>query len=371
MRFTDKYLYVKFTKEVMLSNPANGEIVYHTTKPTDSAVNTSVNLGEIRAGVSNPIVAIIPSDTNVTVDITAADFNLAMRAYQSGGNHGYGAPTLVCQDVVASSTTLTIPDTLGTPVKGQGYDSVFAWVQTVGSGSSLISDGTPYAVDSSRNVTGFTATASTTYKVWYFVNKATTEYATMTSQFDPAVLNCRIVQPVFANESGSASNTDTQVGELITVVPYLKLGGNAGVTGSSSSNSTTSVSGTAIAYEDAVIQAGCSACSESASDLAYYLFVPCDDTGMIDGLVYIGGSVTMPKSSTYQLQPYLVVNGSLVKPDPAFMTYTVSTTVTGMSVSNAGVVTSGSTAGDGEITATFNNGTTTLTCPINVTVSNS
>lgn len=368
MRFTNKYLYVKFTKEVMLSNPATGEIVYHTTKPTDSAVNTSVNMGEIRAGVSNPIVAIIPSDTNVTVDITAADFNLAMRAYQSGGNHGYGAPTLVCQDVVASSTTLTIPDTLGTPVAGQGYTSVFAWVQTVGSGSTLISDGTPYAVDASRNLTGFAATANTTYKVWYFVNKATTEYATLTSQFDPAVLNCRIVQPVYANETGSASNTDTQVGELITVVPYLKLGGNAGVTGSSSNNSTTSVSGTAIAYEDAVIKAGCASCSEAAADLAYYLFVPCDDAGMIEGMVYIGGSVTMAKSSTYQLHPYLVVNGSLVKPDPAFMTYTVSTTITGLSVTNAGVVTSGTAAGDGEITASYDDGTTELTCPINVTV---
>lgn len=369
MRFTNKYLYVKFTKEVMLSNPATGEIVYHTTKPTDSAVNTSVNLGEIRAGVSNPIVAILPSDTNVTVEITAADFNLAMRAYQSGGNHGYGAPTLVCVDIPATGATLTIPvATSGSPVIGQGYDSKFAWVQEVGAGSTLVSDGTPYAIGNDNTITGFTATSGKTYKVWYFVDKATTEYATLTSHFDPAVLNCRIVQPVFANESGAPSQTDTQVGELITIVPYLKLGGNAGVTGSSSANSTTSVSGTAIAYEDAVIEAGCSACSESASDLAYYLFVPCDDSGMIDGLVYVGGAITVAKSSTTQLQFYLAVNGSLAKPDPAYMTYSMTTAITGTTVSNAGVLSAGSTAGSGELTATYNDGTTTLTCPLNVTV---
>lgn len=368
MRFTSKYLYVKFTKEVMLSSPSTGEIVYHTTKPTDSAVNTSVNMGEIRAGVSNPIVAIIPSDTNVTVDITAADFNLAMRAYQSGGNHGYGAPTLVCTDITATGTTLTIPTSGGTPVAGQGYNSVFAWVQTVGSGSTLISDGTPYAIDENGNVTGFAAVSGTTYKVWYFVDKATTEYATLTSQFDPAVLNCRIVQPVFANDTGNASNTDTQVGELITVIPYLKLGGNAGVTGSSSSNSTTSVSGTAIAYEDAVIKAGCSACSEASADLAYYLFVPCDDSGMIDGVVYIGGEVTMGQSSTFQLQPYLAVNGSLVNPDPAMLSYEVTTALTGLSVSETGLVTSGSTAGSGEITITYTDRSNIFTSVVNVTV---
>ncbi|MBQ1976271.1 MAG: hypothetical protein II227_02415, partial [Clostridia bacterium] len=162
--------------------------------------------------------------------------------------------------------------------------------------------------------------------------------------------------------------TDTQVGELITVIPYLKLGGDAGVTGSSSSNSTTSVSGTAIAYEDAVIKAGCSACSESASDLAYYLFVPCDDSGMIDGLVYIGGEVTMGQSSTFQLQPYLAVNGSLVKPDPAMLSYEVTTALTGLSVSGTGLVTSGSTAGSGEITITYTDRSNIFTSVVNVTV---
>lgn len=371
MRFNQKYLYVKFTKEVTISNPATGEVWYYSDKPTDSAVNTSINLGEIRAGISNPIVAIIPSDTNVTVDITAADFNLAMRAYQSGGKHGYGAPTLVCVDVTASGTTLTIPETAGTPVAGQGFDSAFAYVQVIGAASSVAGDGTPYAIDGSGNITGFTATASTKYKIWFWVNKATTEYATLTSKFDPAIVNCRLVQPVFANESGTPSKTDTQVGNLITIIPYLKLGGNAGVQGSSSNNSTTSVSGTAISYDDAVVEEGCSGCGEVGSDLAYYLYVPCDDSGMIDGLVFVGGSITVAKSSTTQLQPYLVVNGSLVKPDPAFMTYTVSTALTGVSVSNAGVLTAGTTSGNAEVTATYSEGSSSpsYSCPLNVTVS--
>lgn len=368
MRFNYKHLYVKFTEEVTLSNPATGEVWYYSDKPTDSAVNTSVNMGEIRAGVANPIVAIIPSDTNVQVEITAADFNLAMRAYQSGGAHGYGAPTLVCSDITATGATLTIPEGAGTPVAGQGFDEAFAYVQTVGEASTVSGDGTPYSIDASGNIVGFTATSGTTYKVWYWIDKATTEYVRMSSKFDPAIANCRLVQPVFANESGTPGKTDTQVGKLITIIPYLKLGGNAGVTGSSSQNSTTSVSGTAIAYDNAVVSAGCGDCGEAGSDLAYYLYVPCDDAGMIDGMVFVGGSITVAQGSTTQLQPYLVVNGSLVKPDPAFMSYTFSTAISGSSVTNAGVLTAGTTAGSGEITATFNDGTNNISCPLNVTV---
>lgn len=371
MRFNKKYLYVKFTKEVTLSDPATGEVWYYSDKPTESAVNTSVNMGEIRAGVSNPIVSIIPSDTNVTVDITAADFDLAMRAYQSGGKHGYGASTLICVDVTAASSTLTIPETAGTPVAGQGFDSAFAYVQEIGAASSVSGDGAPYAIDGSRNITGFSATSGKKYKIWFWVNKATTEYATLTSKFDPAIANCRLVQPVFANDSGTPGKTDTQIGNLITIIPYLKLGGNAGVTGSSSNNSTTSVSGTAIAYDDAVVEEGCSGCGESGADLAYYLYVPCDDSGLIEGLVFVGGAIEVAKSSVTQLQPYLVVGGSLVKPDPAFMAYTMSTAITGTSVSNAGVLTAGSTAGSGEVTATYSEGSSSpsYSCPLNVTVS--
>lgn len=368
MRFNYKHLYVKFTEEVTLSDPATGEVWYYSDKPTDSAVNTSVNLGEIRAGVGNPIVAIITTDTNVTVDITAADFNLAMRAYQSGGAHGYGAPTLVCSDVTATGTSISIPETAGTPVAGQGFSEAFAYVQTVGAASSVSGDGTPYAIGSGGVIDGFVSTPGTTYKVWYWIDKATTEYVRMSSKFDPAIANCRLVQPVFANESGTPGKTDTQVGKLITIIPYLKLGGNAGVTGSSSQNSTTSVSGTAIAYDSAVVSAGCGDCGEAGSDLAYYLYVPCDDAGMIDGIVFVGGSVSVAKNSTTQLQPYLVVGGSLVKPDPAFMSYEFTTAISGSSVSAAGVLSAGSTAGSGEITATYDDGSNEVSCPLNVTV---
>lgn len=368
-RFTDKYLFVKFAESITLSDPSTGDIVYYSNKPTDVNINPSVSMGEIRAGVGNPVVAVIPTDTNLPVEITDAAFSLKVRAYQAGGQHGYGAATLICADVTASGTSLTVPvATYGTPVKGQGFDDVVCYVQTVGSGSALLTDGKAYAITSAGAVTGFTATSGTTYKVWYWVNKASTEYTTLTSVFDPNIFNCRLTMPVFANDTGSGNNTGTRIGTLVVVIPYLKLGGNAGIAGSSSNNSTTSVSGMAISYDEAVIGAGCNACADAAAVLAHYLFVPCDDANMIKGIVVLGGEVEMEKSSTATVDAYLVVGDSLVTPDPAFVTISLSNAPSGTSVSG-NVITSGSTAGSGTINIAYDDGTTELSATAGLTVS--
>ena len=372
MRFTDKRLYVKFSSSVTLTNPANGTVDYYTNIASDTQVNTSVTMGEVRGGVGNPIVAIIPSDTNVTVDFTTQDFNLKMRALQSGGLHGFGAPTRICVDVNPTSSTLTVPvDTSGTPVAGQGYSDVFCYVQTIGEGSLVAGDGIPYPIDpTTGEVSGFTADTTKQYKVWYWVNKASTEYVTLTSNFDPNVEHCEIVQPVYANEQAAADRTGTKIGELITIIPYLKLGGAAGVTGSSSSVSTTSGTGTAISYEDATIQAGCGSCNESASALVHYLFVRCDDAGMLDGLYLLGGSVEVEAEETFATSFRLQVGGTgSAVPDPAFMSYELSG-LNGSTVSGGGVITAGATTGSGTLTATYDDGATTLTCSVPVTVVN-
>ena len=89
MRFFDKRIYVKFTSSVTLTNPSTGAVDYYTNIASDTQVNTSMTMGEVRGGVGNPIVAILPSDTNVTVDFTTPDFNLKMRAMQAGGKYGF------------------------------------------------------------------------------------------------------------------------------------------------------------------------------------------------------------------------------------------------------------------------------------------
>ena len=357
-RFTDIYRYAKFAEYVRVKDPTNGNIIYFTNKPTNVNSNPSVTTGEIRAGVGNGIVAMIPSDTSLGVEIEAADFNLKMRAYQAGGKHGYGAPTWTCATVTASGASLTVDvSASGTPVAEQGYEKAYCYVQEVGAASEIVSDGVAYEISAAGVVSGFSATSGKTYKVWFHVNSASTEYVTLSSNFDPAVVNLEYGIPVFANEN-AANVTNNRVGTLIVLVPFFKLNGSgAGVGGSSSANTTTGISGMAIGYDDTVIGAECNPCADGAPDLCHYLFVPCDGSNKPSGLVIIGGFISVESGASVPVECYLVVNNTLVVPDPAFLSYEAgSAPTTGtFTVSDTGVITGG-TAGEASLVITYENG---------------
>lgn len=352
--FTDVYRYAKFAEYVRVKDPTNGNIIYFSNKPTNVNSNPSVTTGEIRAGVGNGIVAMIPSDTSLGIEIEAADFNLLMRAYQAGGKHGYGAPTWTCAAVTASGTSLTVPvATTGTPIAEQGYSTAYCYVQEVAAGSSILSDGVAYEISAAGVISGFTATSGKTYKVWFHVNSASTEYVTLTSNFDPAVVNLEYGVPVYAN-SNAANATNNRVGTLVCLYPFFKLNGSgAGVGGSSSANTTTGISGMAIGADQTAIGASCDPCADAAPDLCHYLFIPCDGSNKPDSMVILGGYVSVAKGGTATIPVYLVVNGQLVAPDPAFLSYSLSSAPSGTTVSDAGVISAGSTAGTCTVTVTY------------------
>ena len=366
--FSREYYLSKFVESITVSRPMTGEILYYSNKLSEANLSTSVTLGEIRAGVGNPIIGIIPSDSNLTVEITDQNLDIAIRAYQTGGLHGFGAPTRVCQDVEAKGTPLAIdPSVYGAPVAGQGMTEALCYVQTVGAESTIVSDGMPYQIAADGTISGFDAVLNTTYKVWYWANLPTTEYTTILADMDPSVVTVRFVYPVYSNlkEDG----TGTRIGSLEVVVPFMKFGGNAGINGNGSSNVNTTISGQAIAYQNPIVQAGCGSCTDASAALAHYLYIPCNSgADSIQGLFYVGGAVEIATNSSKQLEFLLMVNGNPVRPDPALMRYQALSAPTGTSVSASGVVTTGATAGSFEVNGTYQIGENSWSCPVNVEV---
>ena len=112
-------------------------------------------------------------------------------------------------------------------------------------------------------------------------------------------------------------------------------------------------------------------CGDVSNPLAYYVYSPCNDAEIVQGIAVIGGLVSLPISSTKQIPVYLVMpDHTLVKPTSysTGFTYTGSGLPTGTSVSVAGVVSSGTTAGSGEVEISYTDGENTFTCPVNVEV---
>ena len=371
IRFTGASLFLKGTATAYLQDPTTNNIVYASDKFQTANVSTSVDLGEIRGGLASPIVALIPSNSALNVNFVAADFSMFAKAAQTGAKLTYGAPVMVCQTVVASGTGLNIDTSNGTPVAAVGASDVVCFVQEVGASSPVETGGVAYPISADGAIAGFTAVSGKTYKVWYHINRANAQLATMSSAFDPNLFRFTAIMSVYDMAGATGNNQGTHVGNLIIVVPRLKLGGDAGgLTGDQTTADTTSITGQALAFSPETIDGDCDDCSGAANPFAYYMYVPCDTTTGIEGLALIGGVVSVPQGGSVQTNFKLVVNGNnLVPVDQAFMSYEMTTAITGVSVSANGLVTASDTAtGDGELTATYSNGGQTFSIPVNVTV---
>ena len=131
LNLNNQYLYVKGTCNVNVSDIATGEVVFASSKVMNNALTTSVDMGEIRAGLGNPIAIQLPSNAAVNLELSTADFNLQARAMQVGGMLAYNGIRPMCAAVTASGTTISLPEG-ATPVANYGFDKVYAYVTYAG-----------------------------------------------------------------------------------------------------------------------------------------------------------------------------------------------------------------------------------------------
>lgn len=349
--FTDRKLYVKGTCQAQVADTSTGDILYQSNKFQTASINTSVNTEPIRAGLGNGIAAIIPSDSDMTVDFNAADFSMWAKAAQVGAALTYNAPVPVCQIITATTTALTLDLAEGAPVAQLGQNKVVCYVLEVGANAPIGTYGAAYDIDATGKISGFTAVVGTTYKVWYFVNRPNARVARLSTAFDPKVVHFTAQLAVYAND-GNTANEGTHVGWLYIIVPRLKLGGNGGVTGDQTTADTTSLSGRAIAYDDDVVSATCDNCN--AGTAAYYVYVPDDESEAIAGLALVGGVIAVKAGASAQAAFRLVMeNGELVVPRYEDLVYKLEGAPEGTTIDTKGVINAGSAAGDCTVTATF------------------
>ena len=365
--FSDPYLYAKGTCNVIVSDPATGDIDYQSSKVQTNQLSTSVDTGAIRAGLGNGIAIQLASDATVDLSLTAADFNLAGRGLQVGSTPFYSAPAPVCESVTASGATLTVTQVAVAP---QGYSKAIAYVAEVGASNSVGTAGTAYEINESKQVVGFAATASKQYLVYYWVQNPAAQQLTIYAQFVPAVKHVTAQIAVYSTEGSNAGTRGSQVGWLYYIIPRMQFAGNASTDGSQTSPATTELSGTALTYEGAMAEGVCVDCA--TPELAYMVYVPFDATEGIKGLAVVGGSVSLVKSTTAQIPVKLyMADGSLVQPDFSALTFTASSAPSGTTVGeHTGIISAGSTAGDFDVTVALT-ADTDITTVVAVSVTNS
>lgn len=365
--FTDQKIQLMGTCRALLMNPGTGNIDFASDTFSTAQITTSASENIIRSGLGNGIVAILTTDKDVSVNFQADEFSLPVKAMNFGSAVGYGAPVMVCQTVTASGATLSIDLTSGTPVAGIGRTAVECYVMPVGGAADIATYGAPYTVDpATGEVAGFAATASTTYKVFYYVTRANAEIATLSASGEP--FTEYFVAQIAGYKNITKGDTGTRAGWLYVIIPLLHFGGaNAGIDGSQTTPDNSMIVGRALRNSPTVISASCDDCADGG-DLAYYIWVPDDEAENVQALVIPGGVITVPKSSTHVMDYFrLVVGNSLVKPDDAYVSYTSIGVPAGTSITG-NVLTAGSTTGDGEVRCEYDDGVNQLQCIANLSV---
>lgn len=357
-------VYVKGTAEMWVRDIVTGDFIGYSNKIDTSNFTSSVNAGEIRAGLGAPIVINIPDSATFSGEVTATDFSLDARQLATGGTLKYNGTAPVMENITATDTTLKVT---GNPVSAYGEPSnASTYTCFVGS------DGVNYTVDPvTKEVQGFTAQVGQTYCVRYFVELASAQELAIPTQFNPTVANVTIKMAVYGAQGGSAMN-GSRVGNLYIVIPRAQfINGDVGVNGSQTEAATTPWSFQALSYEEADVT--CSECALDNSVLGYMVFVPCGTdaaTSAVKALAIVGGIINVKQSETAQTPVFYVMdNGQIVTPTYSDLTFKVA--ADGGEIAEVGEHTgiiTGSSAGKTTITVTVTaKPTLTATANVNVT----
>ncbi len=347
-------VYAKGTMDVWCFNPSTGDLDYYSNKIQTNQFQTNVNLSPVNAGVGNPVVINLPDTSEVTLTITAADVSLAARRLAVGGTISYNGIIPVVESVTATGTSLQVSQP---PVAAYGMADAYAFIDN---------DGTAYTVDTDTyTVQNFIATEGQSYCVRYFIRAASAQELRINSVFAPAVEVVMIRIPAYSAQGGAA-NQGSHCGDFYIWIPRMQFNGNAATDASQTAASTTDISGTALSYDEAVNAGTCEA-SERYGALAYMVYMPLAGAlSAVEGLAVVGGGITVAAGDTAQIPVKYVINGQLVQPNYADLTFESASVAVATVGENTGIVT-GVAAGSTDVTVTLDEPELELTVPVTVT----
>lgn len=356
--------YAKGFSEAAVYDIGTGDLLYWTNKLKTGNTSTSMNDGAIEGGLDNKLLANIPDTVRLTGTFEAADFSLEARGLQMGSTVKYNAKTLVRRKIIAKNNKLTLPDSdTPAPAYGQPSDAATYFCH-VGN------DGVNYGVDpETKEVQGFTGEEGKEYCVFFYTNIFNAEQLTIPAQFSPTVAYMVIKTPMYS-ENGLSSKNSSLAGYLYGFYPRVQfVGGDAGVNGSQTDATTTSLNFTALAYDD-MSDDVCADCGSDDSVYGYLVYVPCgEDFSSVKALAIVGGIITVKQGEKAQVPVfYAMDNDQIVTPNYNDLTFKVAED--GGSYASVGEHTgiiTGSSAGSTTITVTVT-AKPTLTATANVTV---
>lgn len=366
--FNPEEVFSKGIVEAEFFDPATDNLLGYSRYVADFSLAGSMNNGEVAAGPGNGLVMMIPDSARLNVTATTADSALNNTALAVGGTiTGNGVVETVI-GVTAASTTLTLTGAVS-PLGGQNGAVAYVLTST-GSDKAAVeaASGIAHPVDETTgNIGGFTAVASNTYCVKYFVSNSSAQQLSVPALFSPKVVRAHFSVNCYAKKTGGDVMSSSLYKIRHYVFPYYFFTNPMEDTLSQTATGTVNLSGTCLTYSEAVSNGTC----VSTNTAGYYGYIVDEyvgadtSTAAVDGIYFIGlgAGATVEIDASLTLPVQYSVNGVLTPiSDMNKVTFASSATaVASVPAGGHSNVVTGVSQGTANITATVTNSRTGAT----------
>ena len=210
---------------------------------SDTTFDSSITGEEVRGGPGNLLYGKYFHDSNLTIQITDATFNLQYVAASLGVDVEQGGVTLYesakAGETVAAGGKVTLKNT------AVAFDgAILAWYK-----QPTDDDWTVVTV-SNNEITIPNASAGDHYCVKYFYQNDNAKSITIKAQYVPKTLHLVLINDLYSGNVANVAASTSKYGRLITDIPQFQLSGEQNLAWSATSAATVSLNGSALATDD-------------------------------------------------------------------------------------------------------------------------
>lgn len=354
-------------------DPATDDLLGYSRLVSGFNPQGSVNAGDVEAGPGNALVMQIHDTARLNITATTADSALNNMALTVGGTLSANGVVETTTAITANNGTLQLQNAVA-PLGGQNGAVAYVLGST-GSDAEAVkaASGTAYSVDSTGSIVGFAAVAGNTYCVKYFTRNSSAVQLNIPSLFSGRIVRAHFAVNCYAKRVGGDVMASSLYKIRHYIFPYYSFTTPLNDTLSQTATGSVDLSGTCLAYQDAVSEGVC----VSADNVGVYGYIVDEYVGSetstsgVDGIFFIGlgAGVEMSVGDSQALPVRYSVNGILAQiSDMSQVTFTSSNATAASFADEHSNSITANAAGTAVVTVSVTNSRTGATYEDSITV---
>lgn len=341
--YKGRTVYQKGIKIVALFD-ADGNSLVASGTTSSANLNITVDAGELRGGLSNVVLITVPTNANMTFDVTFQDTNFMYSQITTGSTIRYGGAVPQPLELILSpEKTFTLEPKYKPVIElGAIYRNPIARVD--GNAMEIVNNIISYP----QGIVG------NKYCVTFYVDDPFTQILPISTNIVGRIVRAVIMTPLYSKPQAGSVDQNTLIGWRLYHIPSAQANGNDATPLGQDTFNTKQITFTALPFDEFTSK---DPCASSSSYFAYYQdYIPADGHyNNAKGILVEGGGITVDAGESETIPLMMQMNSGLVAPVTAVEDFEFETNEPSATINIAGGIatyTAGSLSGTYELTIT-------------------